>query len=383
MIKAFGSCTEEKNPVIESAEFILKDNPHVQLSLAGIEDVADELLGLIQAQNYTPNTWRTQPTHFLPPTPFDAANPRTKQCIDWIFLVSALNFSFWSEHQGLPTRYGVSWKSSWDAQDALEKGIPITDPVFYASEESCPDALIEEIFAPVQESQETISLLPQRIAIMREVGKVLVKRAPNQSFFGILESINANTAKGHRTIALLQAILEYFPCFRDSTTYKGHKVYFWKRAQILVAELWAAFYPLEPSIQHPIIPDGVDYLTMFADYRVPQILHHLGTLTYSEELEIILSRGDHLEYGSEIECSIRAGSILAVEQLKARMVNKLNKRGARASEWKGKHHSELSINCVLIDFFLWDLAKLVEAGEFSTGRKTAPLACHRTRSIFY
>ena len=59
MIKTFGSCIEERSPVIESAEFVLKvsidnqsefsflthlqDNPHVQLSLAGIEDVADEV----------------------------------------------------------------------------------------------------------------------------------------------------------------------------------------------------------------------------------------------------------------------------------------------------------------------------------------------------
>ena len=54
-------------------------------------------------------------------------------------------------------------------------------------------------------------------------------------------------------------------------------MYIWKRAQILVAETWAAFYPEDPSAPHPLFPAGpaIHELTMFADYRVPQILHHL------------------------------------------------------------------------------------------------------------
>jgi Potential Queuosine, Q, salvage protein family len=56
---------------------------------------------------------------------------------------------------------------------ALEEGIPITDPSFYASEERCPDSLIEHVFRVAPHASEDIPLLPERIAIMRQVGAIL------------------------------------------------------------------------------------------------------------------------------------------------------------------------------------------------------------------
>ena len=127
--------------------------------------------------------------------------------LNWIFLISALNFSFWSEKEGTGERYGVEWQASWTDErkvvytgywslvaalnrgkkilmspddvfltflEALkDDGIPITDPSFYASEELCPDYLIEATFRPAAQSTETIPLLKERIKVMREVGKVL------------------------------------------------------------------------------------------------------------------------------------------------------------------------------------------------------------------
>ncbi len=56
---------------------------------------------------------------------------------------------------------------------ALEEGIPFTDPSFYASETLCPDALIAHTFRPASRCSESIPLLEERIAIMREVGGIL------------------------------------------------------------------------------------------------------------------------------------------------------------------------------------------------------------------
>jgi hypothetical protein len=55
----------------------------------------------------------------------------------------------------------------------LDEGIPITDPSFYASEERCPNSLVEHIFRVAPHASEDIPLLPERIAIMREVGAIL------------------------------------------------------------------------------------------------------------------------------------------------------------------------------------------------------------------
>lgn len=170
-------------------------------------------------------------------------------------------------------------------------------------------------------------------------------------------------------------------------------MYLWKRAQILVAELWAAFYPpllddngdilpylssAETDIEpHPFLPGGVGELTMFADYRVPQIMHHLRILSYSPSLESRLTACKPFPHGCIEELAIRAGSILGVEAVRAEML--------RLQQAKGSDRSIGVVNSVLIDFYLWDLAKRIEVGEeVVEGVKTQPmLPPHRTRSIWY
>lgn len=51
--------------------------------------------------------------------------------------------------------------------------LPITDPKFYSSETLCPDSVIEHVFRAATQCTETIPLLKERIAIMREVGTIL------------------------------------------------------------------------------------------------------------------------------------------------------------------------------------------------------------------
>lgn len=60
----------------------------------------------------------------------------------------------------------------------------------------------------------------------------------------------------------------------------------------------------------------IDAITMFADYRVPQVLRYLNLIIYTDELVKELTEHPHLKSGSEMECEIRACSILAVEKLK-------------------------------------------------------------------
>jgi hypothetical protein len=64
---------------------------------------------------------------------------------------------------------------------------------------------------------------------------------------------------------------------RATVVCKGARVHFYKRAQILVGDIWAAYgRPVDPL--HPYFFHDIAQLTMFADYRVPQILRHMGVL---------------------------------------------------------------------------------------------------------
>lgn len=125
-------------------------------------------------------------------------------------------------------------------------------------------------------------------------------------------------------------------------------------------------------------PSGpaIHQLTMFADYRVPQILHHLRILSYPPALLQLLRAGTMLAPGSPEELSLRAASVVAVERVRAEMLT---------LQAGVEQPAESAVSSVLIDFYLWDLAKKVERGEERIeGIKTADMVpTHRTRSIWY
>src|SRR5258708_10125773 len=139
----------------------------------------------------------------------------------------------------------------------------------------------------------------------------------------------------------------------------------------MVAETWAAFSPSSGTESHPLFPHGIGQLTMFADYRIPQILHHLRILTYAPTLISSLEACEEFPTGAREEIAIRAASIIAVERVAMAL-------GADARMPAGT-------SSVLIDFFLWDLAKRLEVGQDRIeGIKTQPmLPAHQTRSIWY
>ena len=117
---------------------------------------------------------------------------------------------------------------------------------------------------------------------------------------------------------------------------------------------------------------------MFADYRVPQILHHLKILIYPPSLLTLLESGHYFEHGSKEEVSIRAASIVAVELVRDEILALQHhaKEIADASTTM-EHGVDVPVSSVLIDFYLWDTAKRIEQGE------EIVLPPHRTRSIWY
>ena len=119
---------------------------------------------------------------------------------------------------------------------------------------------------------------------------------------------------------------------------------------------------------------------MFADYRVPQILHHLKILKYPPSLLALLKSGHDFKHGSKEEVSIRAASIVAVERVRDEILafRRQEKETAGAATVGWDCGIDVPICSVLIDFYLWDAAKRIEdAGE------EIVVEPHKTRSIWY
>ncbi|KAF9242650.1 hypothetical protein BU15DRAFT_43810 [Melanogaster broomeanus] len=394
------------NPVIPTCEHALARTNIVQINENGVKKAAEYISLRMFVESYTPRTWRTHPLHICPPEPYAPSEPLTKECLNWIFLISSLNFSFWSEGEGTEERYAVEWRKGWNTEErglhtgywslvaalnrALEENIPITDPAFYSSEVLCPDVLIAHVFRAAPQSKEEAPLLKERIAIMREVGSILCNDFSG-SYLGFLNTFQKSRNMQGTALELVQMVTDTFPSFRDERWVDGRRVFFWKRPQILVAETWAAFYPADSSAPHPFFPSPsgpcISSLTMFADYRIPQILHHLHILVYPQWLEEKLRKGEGIEPGSREEVSLRAASIVSVERVRTEMLRlggDVGGCGCGGGEERGSEN-EKEVSSVLIDFYLWDLAKRIESGkDMVEGVETVEmLPAHRTRSIWY
>lgn len=162
-------------------------------------------------------------------------------------------------------------------------------------------------------------MFDKRVAILREAAEVLCKKYDG-SVLVLLEDASYSAAK------LVNLLARDFPSFQDECRFEGKKVRFLKRAQILVADVWAAF---EGEGWGRF--DDIDKITMFAgeeisfpikmrgrlilllDYRIPQMLHTMGCMLFSPPLERDIRKQIAIKSGStwEVELRGRAHTSLA------------------------------------------------------------------------
>ncbi|KAF2003256.1 hypothetical protein P154DRAFT_100854 [Amniculicola lignicola CBS 123094] len=334
--------------VLENAEHIYNNSYDVALDMRHTKLAALEIHKQMQEREYSTKTWSE---HELHPKAKDA------NTVNFIFTMDLLNFSFWSE-KAEEERFAVSykekrWTGYWSLvaalQRALDEDIPITSPEFWVNEEECSEEKLKHVFR--SETDEEIPMFEERVKCLREAGQIIEEEF-DSSVTTLIEDAK------HSAAGLVNLLAERFPCFRDEAKFEGKKVRLLKRAQIFVADLWAAF---EGEGYGDF--NDIDKITMFADYRVPQILHSLGCISYCPSLEHRIRRFELLESGKSWELQIRGCSIWAIELLRREIV---------------KIQPDAKVNAILIDFFLYDLAKERElAGD------NDDIPHHRTRSIWY
>lgn len=337
------------NPVVVDSKFVVDRAKHVIVNPAACRAVVKDF----NAAAYSTSDWSKHPLN-----PKVGSTHTAEEAVKWIFTVDLLNFSFWSEIDDQDTgkaetqRYAVEYKDEhytgyWALvaaiNKALDSGIQITDTHTWTR----PDlsSMLEKIFA--SSTSEKVPLLKERVAVLQEAGQT------DKSIFSLIKQANGSAVR------LVSLLTSNYASFDDSSEYEGRKISINKRAQIFVADLWACFN----GESYGSFSD-IDKLTMFADYRVPQILHQLGCISYSEELERTVRQKKMIPNGSEMEIELRMASIQAVEE----MVKYIKSTGDNPTA-----------NSVLIDFYLWDTAKEKQ----KRGELDDSIPCHRTRSIFY
>lgn len=266
----------------------------------------------------------------------------SERSVTYLFLLDALNFSFWGSPRWTIRYHGVKLDGYWALAAALkravEEEIPILDSDYMAE-------LPPEDLARLFRGEGEIPLFTERWRNVRELGRVLRDRWEG-SAARVVESAGRDAPRLARLIA------DNLSSFHDSAIYNSRTVNFFKRAQILVADIagsfggrrWGEFRNLAE-------------LTAFADYKLPQILRAWGILRYSKGLARRVDAREELAKDSAEEIEIRAAMLWGVEFLR----ESLARRGRNLTSNQ-------------LDWFLW---------ERSQHKKQDMKPYHRTRTIYY
>ena len=256
-----------------------------------------------------------------------------EQQISYVFVLDALNFCF--------------WPSDWEYGDLAKalKEAYATNPEFLNP--TFLEKISLEEFKKLVFKDQDFPLTEERHRAVQEIGSKTVKFFEGK-FSNILKRAEYDAQN------LLELVAATFLMFQDHCIYKGKQVYFYKRAQILVGDLWGMLKELDdPGIGIK----NIEQLTCFADYRIPQIMVHDGILEYSDELWQKIDGKEVLLYGSEEEVEIRGCMVTAVEIIR----DKLREVGVL---W----------TAIEVDWTLWQLG---EEQRFDIKPH------HRVLSIFY
>jgi hypothetical protein len=157
----------------------------------------------------------------------------------------------------------------------------------------------------------------------------------------------------HGCAETLVGKLAAVPFFEDVEMWRSRRVPFYKRAQLMAADLALAFGNQGWGKFHDL-----DELTIFADNLVPHVLRVDGVLAYDGHLARQIEREELIPSGSDAEVEIRACAVHAVELL----VKEIQAAGQAATS-------------ASLDFLLYN------RGQSPSYKAANPR--HRTRTVFY
>ncbi|XP_043244460.1 queuosine salvage protein-like [Amphibalanus amphitrite] len=337
----------------QSGEYIAEHADHVSIVEEGIKAVAKMALDAARAAEsaggLVGDGYRGSPLH---PQVADAA------AVDWVFLVTTLNFNFWTSEGAVKYRVrhgGIMYDGYFSVcaavNRALEEGKPATDPAWYGRLDL--DGVRHLLRS---DTEAEIPLLEERHRAVTDAGRVLLEKYGG-SF------VNCVKACGGSAQRLLRLVTDEFASYRDEAEFKGQRVSLYKRAQILIADLWLCFDGRGLGQF-----DDIDTLTMFADYRIPQALAYLGALRYSPELMALLQAEHVFASGHPMEVEIRGCSIAAVERIVA--------AARQMAAESGQPVSPTFLNSIGVDNFLWGYRR-------QHVKETNAVPYHKVRCIYY
>lgn len=268
---------------------------------------------------------------------------RDEQLVDVILLFNSINFCYWGEPKWTVQFRGQSYDGAFGMMAALtraleEDGLPLLEGDFLAR--IAPDQ-----FRYLLRGNVPIPLEGQRLAIWHREGPVLSREFGGR-WFRVVERADGSAAN------LVKLLVTWFPTWNDAAELDGNRVVFLKRAQLAAGMLYQAF----GGTGWGDLAD-LDRLTVYADYKLPQVMRRLGILIYDQDLSALVDSQTPIPAGCRMEVEIRAATVWAGELMRRALVPR-----------------SPGITACHIDYWLWE-----------TGQHKVPGArpYHRTLTTAY
>jgi hypothetical protein len=176
-----------------------------------------------------------------------------------------------------------------------------------------------EDFKQIFQGRNELLLLEKRHAIIQENFSILARE-----FGG--SALQLVQSAGGDIDAVIETLLVHFPTFRDEVAWQGNRILFLKRAQIFPSDI--SFTGIDALAFR-----NLERLTVFADYRLPQLLEALSVLRYSDELDGEIRAEVQIPVGSQKEIEIRASTIVAVERIREAIEQEGRKVTTQELDW--------------------------------------------------
>lgn len=259
-----------------------------------------------------------------------------KEYILFVFLVESMNFCFWKEPYIQKTFEGNYYKRSAALFYAMLDKV-ITNKNFLNI-----NTLVniqKENLALILGGNHNIPFLDERYNNLMETIQIIHKKG-NQFYKEIFSFKSSNE--------LLNYIVSQFPSFNDTSKYEGKEICFYKRATLLVRDLFEISNTVKNNIK------DIDDLLGGADYIIPRVLRHYGILKYSKRLSDIIDNKSLVLKDSTFEVEIRSNMLYVLELLKEKL-----------------HKRNIAVNSIVLDNIIWITGRGINVEH------------HRTETIYY
>lgn len=315
--------TNEK--IINSIKYVVDNSKYVSINIKNIDSVISLL-------------YENKKESWLDSSNLKIKKFSQKQILIYLIICESLNFCYWDSNIKWKIKYNDEWYSGsiglfYAIYKAIENGYNLLNVDYL-------EKMTIEEFDEIFKGTTSIPLLKERYDIIKQLVIELKK-----------EQVLEKVIDADSDVDLLNNIINYFSNFRDISLYKGKEIYFFKRAILLVGDLILNIDFVKEKVKND------DNMIGCADYKIPQVLRHLGILEYSNDLSNLIDKKQILEHDSEMEIEIRANMLYAIELIKEKL-----------------HQEGINMNSVQIDNALWLLSK---------NKKYKDKPHHLTKTIYY